>query len=126
MRLRNAFEHTARRFRFLFELGEQTVDHLHNCSLYRVAASAALRTRACNALHPEAMRDRCSSGNGPTSVWVNVISVQSAVSLKRQSRFEVAAGDMTSGPQITRSVGRLMLCTNLQMWPLSPPRSRYQ
>ena len=33
---------------------------------------------------------------------------------------------MNSGPQISSSAGRLMLCTNPQRCPLSPPRSRYQ
>ena len=33
---------------------------------------------------------------------------------------------MNSGPQISSSAGRLMLCTKPHRWPLSPPRSRYQ
>ena len=33
---------------------------------------------------------------------------------------------MNSGPQISSSAGRLMLCTNPHRCPLSPPSSRYQ
>ena len=37
-----------------------------------------------------------------------------------------AAYDIMSGPQISRSVGRLMTCTWPQRWPELLPRSRYQ
>src|SRR5688572_3043027 len=118
-------EHTARRFSFLFELCEQSVDYPHRTSWF-APASAALRTRACSAVHPDVSRGRCSSGNGPTSVCVNVMSVPSGISLNRYNRFEVAAVDMNSGPQISSSAGRLMLCTKPHRCPLSPPSSRYQ
>src|SRR5438477_3055851 len=98
MRLRNAFEDTSGGDGFLFELGEQCVDDLH-ASSSSAAASAALRTRACSAVHPAATFGRRSSGNGPASVCVNLISVPSGVSIRRYITFDVAAVDMKSGPQ---------------------------
>ena len=54
---RNALEHAARGGRFLVELCEQSIDQCHGIS-YFPAASAALRTRACSAVHPSPMPGR--------------------------------------------------------------------